>query len=43
MRFTMDCLCCDGQLEYDGDGEPNTAISCECGSRYAVTVSLIRE
>lgn len=42
MEFEITCQCCDRSIECDGDDDPDAAVDCECGARYAVTISLIR-
>ena len=43
MEFEITCQCCDRSIECDGESDdPDTALDCECGARYAVTISLIR-
>ena len=43
MRFEISCQCCERGIERtDESDEPDTTVDCECGARYAVTVSLLR-
>jgi hypothetical protein len=41
MEFEITCQYCDRSIECDGD-DGDAAVDCECGARYAVTISLIR-
>jgi hypothetical protein len=42
MEFEVTCQCCDRSIECGGDDGPDAAVDCECGARYAVTISLFQ-
>lgn len=42
MEFELSCANCGTDLEYGVNSEKiNTTVDCECGARYAVTISLL--
>ena len=43
MDFKLSCESCGMDVEYDSnETELNTAVDCDCGARYVVTISMIR-
>jgi len=43
MRVEISCVDCGTAIEYDSDSdEPSGTVSCDCGARYAITISQLR-